>query len=83
MVNERYPTYNTVTAPTTQYEMPDEQLRWQPPICLICKERKNCHTALPWGSEYDGDIICGDCCHKYFDPAIKAALAEKEGKNDT
>jgi len=70
----------TVNDVAVQYEMPDEALRWQPPECFICKERKYCYVALPWGSDYDGDIICGDCCHKYFDPVIKAALAEKEGK---
>jgi hypothetical protein len=58
----------------TQYEMPDEVMRWQPPICLICKERKYCYVSLPYGSEYDGEIICGDCCHKHFDPVIREAV---------
>ena len=73
---------STTTTNVTQYEMPDEVLHWQPPECFICGERRYCYISLPYGSEYDGKIICGDCCHKYFDPVIKAALAEKEAKLD-
>lgn len=85
VVNERYPTYNTVTAPTiepTQYEMPDEVMRWQPPECFICHKHKSFYVSMPWGSDYNGEVVCGDCCHKHYDPATKAALAEKEGKNE-
>ena len=64
-------TYPGNPAVATQCEMPVEELRWQPPICLICHERKYCYVSLPYGSDYDGEIICGDCCHKYLDPIIK------------
>ena len=70
-----------ITTNITQYEMPDETLHWQPPVCIICKERKYCYVALPYGSDYDGDIICGDCCHKYLDPVIAVCIQTKEAKN--
>jgi len=61
-----------------QYEMPDEILHWQPPICSICKERKFCNITLPYGSDFDGEVICGDCCHKHFDPVIKEIIKKEE-----
>ena len=64
--------------PGVQYEIPDEVLHCKPPVCFICHERKYCYVSLPYGSDYDGEIICGDCCHKHFDPVIKTVLAEKE-----
>jgi hypothetical protein len=67
-------------APTVQYEMPDEVMRWQPPECFICHERKYCYTSLPYGSDYDGEIICGDCFHKHCDPAITAARSGKDAQ---
>jgi hypothetical protein len=73
---------STTTTNVTQYEMPDEVMRWQPPECFKCHERKFNYTEIPYDSDYAGEIICGDCFHKHCDPGIKAALAKKEDKVD-
>lgn len=38
--------------------------------CFICGEERQCWTDMPYGSFYDGNIICGDCCAKYIDPLL-------------
>lgn len=70
-------------AVATQYEMPEEALRWQPPLpeCFICHKHKSFYASMPWGSDYDGEVICGDCCHRYFDPVIKEAKNAPESQD--
>lgn len=38
--------------------------------CSVCGQEKHCWTDMPYGSFYDGEIVCGDCCAKYLDPIL-------------
>jgi hypothetical protein len=45
--------------------------------CFICGQEKQCWTDLPYGSFYDGNVICGDCCAKYIDPILDLVCVAK------
>ena len=47
--------------------------------CLICRKSTEIEAAsLNYGSYYDGEIVCPQCCEKYIDPIIEKALKEQD-----
>jgi len=32
---------------------------------------------MPYGSFYDGSVVCGDCCAKYIDPLLDLVRVAK------
>lgn len=43
--------------------------------CAICLEPTETPAVeFSYGSEHDGDILCGPCCRAYVDPAVKRVL---------
>ena len=41
--------------------------------CARCGNPAKCPTILPYGSRYDGWVVCGKCIAELIDPAIFAA----------
>jgi len=52
--------------------------------CLICRKSTEIEAAsLNYGSYYDGEIVCPQCCEKYIDPIIEKALKEQDALPDS
>lgn len=41
--------------------------------CAICGRVADFVTEMPFGSAFEGDMICGDCCATLLDPVIQRA----------
>ena len=49
-------------------------------MCIACGKQSEFTTKLPWGSQYDGDYLCGDCICAFVDPVINWIKSMKEKK---
>lgn len=45
--------------------------------CFICGNESIAWTDMPYGSFYDGSVVCGDCCAKYIDPLLDLVRVAK------
>lgn len=50
--------------------------------CSRCGNPADCPTVLPYGSKYDGWVVCGKCISELIDPAIFAAAKSYKTMDD-
>lgn len=68
--------YPTCTVDTTVSYNPDVYYDPVPiPVCLVCGKQDQAATRIGYGSERDGEYICGPCLDKALD-ALEAAWVE-------
>ena len=44
-----------------------EKVSTHPQICMVCGEWTDFWASAPYGSEHDGDEICGECIDKLWE----------------
>ncbi len=58
----------------------DQPGRWvwhRIPICIACGKPSDFTIIMPYGSAYDGDLLCWKCIRAFIDPVIERVRKER------